>query len=497
MANLQLEQQPKFDPFPAAQPTIFTVSDSTVVINQSQVKFIANVYVHNDISSIASYKVATLKTTPNNTGVGMFDLRSVIESFVNTDNLASGNTSSTAPVWATAPTYKGASYTTEKPFPIHLIDNYSFNDNTIRWLTIKFEIEYLNGGGDPNKVETDGDTLWTPNYLFYNGYLAHTDALRGSTLSNNFGWDLEKAGTDIVGNEYNFIQNSSTSCYLSTMPTTLYAREQDYGTLATFNGLTNASFETGNTNDPAKRYFFTRIIMYNSSGIQIATFTIDNNVANGGSASNITDNSNAKILFNGIYPANLINGSTTFSSNFANTSYYTFQGFDNVSSAITKLYTVNIICNNDFGYEGIRLAWLNKFGAFDYYTFNTKSVRSVSTKKTQYTQLEGSWNNLTYLPQGYKGGMKNFRVNAKEKIKLSTDFLSDLESVWIEGLLNSPEVYIINKSTANDNGGIINKYVEPVIVTTSSFTRKTVANDKIISYTIDIEKNKDLRTQSV
>ena len=80
--------------------------------------------------------------------------------------------------------------------------------------------------------------------------------------------------------------------------------------------------------------------------------------------------------------------------------------------------------------------------------------------------------------------MKNFRVNAKEKIKLSTDFLSDLESVWIEGLLNSPEVYIINKSTANDNGGIINKYVEPVIVTTSSFTRKTVANDKIISYTI-------------
>ena len=497
MANLQLEQQPKFDPFPAGQPTIFTVSDNTVVASEQQVKFIANIYVHNDIATISSYKVAILKTTPNNRGVGMFDLRSIIESYVNTDNLANGNTSNTAPSWADAPSYKGVLYSDAKPFPIHLIDRYAFNNNSIKFLTIKFQIEYLGGGGNANVVETDGDFLWTPNYLFYNGYLAYTDALRGSNLSNNFGWDLENAGTDTVGNEYNFIQNSSTSCFLTTMPTTLYAREQDYGTVATFNGLTNASFSTGSVLDPSRSLYWTRIKMYDSSGSQIGTFTINNTIVNGGSGATITDNTNSKFLFIGIYPANLLNYSSVFQSFFANTSYYTFQGFDSTISPITKLYTVNIICDNDFGYEGIRLAWLNKFGAFDYYTFNTKSIRSISTKKSQYTQLEGSWNNEYYLPQGFKGGLKNFRINAKERIKLSTDFLSDLESVWFEGLLNSPEVYIINKSTANDDGGIINKYVEPVIVTTSSFTRKTVANDKIISYTIDIEKNKDLRTQAV
>ena len=43
----------------------------------------------------------------------------------------------------------------------------------------------------------------------------------------------------------------------------------------------------------------------------------------------------------------------------------------------------------------------------------------------------------------------------------------------------------------------LNQYVTPVRLTTSSFTRKTVANDKLIQYTFEIEKSKTFRTQSV
>ena len=381
MANLILEQQPKYDPFPVTQPVIFTVSDSTVVANQFQVKFIANVYVHNEISSIASYKVATLKTTPNNVGVGMFDLNSILESYVNADNLPTGNSTSTAPTWAGSVTYKAVPYGFNNQFPIHLVDKFCMNNNSVKWLTIKFEVEYL--GADttnPNIVATDGDFLWTPNYLFYNGYLTHTDALQGSTYSNNFGWDLENAGTDIVGNELNFIQNSSSASYLSTMPTTLYARKTDYGTIATFTGLTNASWETGSTGDQARRYLKTTFKLYDSSDSLLTSFDTANLTTNGGSGGSITNNSNTKFVFFGAYPANLNNWSTNFQTHIDDTSYYTVQGFDMSSNAITKLYTVNIICANGFGYEGIRLAWLNKFGAWDYYTFNTKSVRSINTK---------------------------------------------------------------------------------------------------------------------
>ena len=132
-----------------------------------------------------------------------------------------------------------------------------------------------------------------------------------------------------------------------------------------------------------------------------------------------------------------------------------------------------------------------------------KSTRAVRTNKTQYTQLKGTWNNAKYLPMGYQGGQKNFRVNATERLVLNTDFLNDLDSEWMEGLINSPCVYIVNQystegySSSATISGIINKYVEPVIVTTSDFIRKTKANDKLIQYTIEVERNKTQKTQAI
>jgi hypothetical protein len=43
---------------------------------------------------------------------------------------------------------------------------------------------------------------------------------------------------------------------------------------------------------------------------------------------------------------------------------------------------------------------------------------------------------------------------------------------------------------------MVNKYVEPVTVATSSYTRKTKANDKLIQYTFELEKSKNKRIQS-
>ena len=67
-----------------------------------------------------------------------------------------------------------------------------------------------------------------------------------------------------------------------------------------------------------------------------------------------------------------------------------------------------------------------------------------------------------------------------------------------EELINSPEVYILDVFNENDVANLIlNNYVTPARVTTSSFTRKTIANDKLMQYTFEVEKSKTLRTQSV
>ena len=126
-----------------------------------------------------------------------------------------------------------------------------------------------------------------------------------------------------------------------------------------------------------------------------------------------------------------------------------------------------------------------------------KSTKSVSTKGSTYQQLGGSWNDSSYKVNSFKGGTKTFRVNATEKIKMNTDFVSETESEWFEELINSPEVYILEGFKDESASSALNQYVTPVRLSTSSYTRKTVANDKLMQYTFEVEKSKTLRTQSI
>ena len=75
-------------------------------------------------------------------------------------------------------------------------------------------------------------------------------------------------------------------------------------------------------------------------------------------------------------------------------------------------------------------------------------------------------------------------------LKLNTDFISETEASWFEELFTSPDVFIIN-GFQSDTGGYIRKYIEPVTITTSSYVRKTTANDKLLQYTIDVERSKE------
>ena len=136
---------------------------------------------------------------------------------------------------------------------------------------------------------------------------------------------------------------------------------------------------------------------------------------------------------------------------------------------------------------------------WDYYTFTMKSTRSLSTNRTTYTQTSGTWNEGLYKINGFKGGRKNFRVNTTESFSVNTDFINEAEAVWFEELIGSQEVYILNgfdKDEVPPYDTITNKYVEPVLITSSNYIRKTIANDKLIQYTFEMERNKTQLTQT-
>jgi len=469
MATL-IEQKPLYTQLPVGQEVIFVVSNNTIVATQTNVRFIADVYISdNTPSSITttSISTATFKTTPNNAGVGIFDFKQVVENYVSADNMAYNQSK-----------YKTTVTSDDTPHPLHLIDKYSKNKKGARWLTIQFKTQYTDANGDV-QIAQEVNSI---DYELFNGYLKYSDILTMGTgaTANNFGYDLS-----------NYNLSAQTNSFLSNAPATQYANLEDYGTFAFLSPNDNLDYIKLTYND--------------SSGSQIGTENINKNWTNG-AYTNFSSYISERLLYFGCFPANLQNWSGTFN---ALVSAGTIQGGSIVVQAstnnaslpnyprIAKAYTININCPNTKGFESIRLCWLNQWGVWDYYTFTQKSVRSVSTKGSTYEQLAGTWNEAAYRVDSYKGGKKAFRVNATEKIKMNTDFVSESENEMFEELINSPEVYILEGYQPDAATSALNQYVKPVRLTTSSFTRKTVANDKLIQYTFEVEKSKTLRTQSV
>ena len=461
-----IEQKPLYNNLPVGQEIIFVISNDTAVANELKVKFGIEIHISGTTPpdmGTSDDLIGTFKTTPNNAGVGIFDLRNIVEGYVKADNMAANGSA-----------YKLNETSDETPHPIHLIDEYSLNNNTHKYLKCQFYVEYLVG----QVVErVDGTSINSALYSISNGYLTYNNELTVGVGNSNFGFDLTT-----------FFPQSNTSQFLTNAPITQYANLEDYGTVAVW--LPNETISVA----------FTKIVLtyYNSAGVSIGTEDVDKTLANG-AYTTYAATSQKEILFAGCFPGNLQNWSTTFqtlvTAGTIQGGYYTVQGFG--ASAKTKLYTINVNCPNTKGYESIRLCWLNQWGVWDYYTFTKKSIKTISTKGTTYTQLGGTWNQSKYRVDSYKGGKKSFRVNATEKIKMNTGFVTENDTIMFEELINSPEVYLLKGYQSDSANSALNQYVTPVRVTTTSLTKKTSANDNLMQYTFEVEKTKTLRTQSI
>ena len=408
--NSIIEQSPLHSQLPVGQDIIFVISNDLAVFNEVRVKFVAHVSVSGDSipnANTTSDVIGTFKTTPNSAGVGIFNFRNILENYTKPDNLAANGSS-----------YKGTTTSDDRNHPIHLIDKYSLNNNSVRFFAIKFAVEYLgatdvSGNQDNNVVrEQAGTEVLTPAiFTMFNGFLKFEDELEygTGTSADNFGYDMS-----------NFELGSNTKNLLTNAPTTLYANLEDYGTFA---------FLAWNTTIAAAIDEF--LITYYKTDGSTTTETIEKSTANGaypvtqGGWNYVCDK---QLLYIGLYPANLQNHSTTFAALItAGTiqgGYYTIVGRNAANAETTKTYTINLNCSNLKGYESIRLCWLNQWGAWDYYTFTQKSTNTLSTTQSTYTQLEGTWNARTYKIDNHLGGKKTFRTNATERITMNTNYLT-------------------------------------------------------------------------
>jgi hypothetical protein len=85
-------------------------------------------------------------------------------------------------------------------------------------------------------------------------------------------------------------------------------------------------------------------------------------------------------------------------------------------------------------------------------------------------------------------GKATRQVTATVKETLNTDWITEQDANLLEKLIMSTNVYIVENSDTT--------YTEGVVVTDSSFIRKTNANDNLIQYTVQIEYANPINTNS-
>ena len=421
--SISIVQKPKNKQIVLTDKIIWSILDSTSIVDYVNVRYYAEVWV-SKLDGTNFNKVTTLKTVPNADGVGIFDIRDSIESQLGSDTELD----------ITAE-YQGQTGATIENTPVHFVDKYSRSTNA----NLSFYVIFYTKGASDSKSPV---------------------GVIGSTVTSD---------TKHVIN------------YIPTYDIPLYLDNDDYFTNDYgYQGITKIT-----------------VNVFSDSGF-MTTFDVNCNTSNGGQTPTAITNHQKQYLYAGVGAANLRAHQII---NMDIVKYYTVQALGTTGStaAQSKVYIFNIV--DECEYPTTRITWLNKFGAWDYYNFNKKTVHTTSAKREKFNAHNGNWNEGAFKFTANKGGSTVFRVDSKDSIVLNSDYMTEDKAAWLEGVITSPEVYIINETSdfdLNDTAALITagrEKIQPVIVTNSSITRKTQINDKMIMHTLNIEKSNNNNTR--
>jgi hypothetical protein len=140
-------------------------------------------------------------------------------------------------------------------------------------------------------------------------------------------------------------------------------------------------------------------------------------------------------------------------------------------------------------YPLYQLAWLNKYGVYDYYFFTGRDQYTISRIDNQYTRgfLNYSLTDAGISPYNYENrGVTNYETDYNQVYTVSTKFLTQEWSDWLEGLFISPETWVIDSN---------NRWF-PINLVSADYTKlNDPRSEKLKSYTVQFKYANPPRTR--
>jgi len=441
---ITISQQPT-TPNMANNNLLFTLSSNSS--SAAQYQFVCDLTL-----SGSNTILQRIKQQPNPSGFGVFDLGQIVTNYLTSDN-----------IW-TAAKFATASEASKR-------------------FSVKFGEEYASSiSGSPilytgiAAVTGSPSTTGSAYYYFTNGLVDPYDKINWNFPSQSY---FSPTTTPDAGAEYNL------QLALTNAPTTQSIQDGEYATIALYNGNFNGSTTV------AQDIFATLFSFYNSSGALILTASFDNIVANGGGPrtagtqlwSNVVANATGRnqLIYAGVGYQNLINASVTIPTT---ASYYTVKFCPQAAASTINTtasfatYTFNIV-DPRCGYNGVRFAWKNEFGVWDYYTFTLEDGAGTNIERSSYEQtfVDFSTPTDTVAYNKQRRGMVDFYNKLVEVKTANSDWLTQTEADWLKELFYSADVFIQNGST-----------FEPIVISSANLVqKKNPRTQKLFQYLIEFK----------
>ncbi len=144
-------------------------------------------------------------------------------------------------------------------------------------------------------------------------------------------------------------------------------------------------------------------------------------------------------------PLSLVSGTSLVQADFNDCYYYTIQLKQTAdASKDSELYKIyyDTSCS---AYSRRRLHWLNRFGAWDSFTFTLLSEDSTSIQSNRYTRATGRWNGDDYQRNLSDGNQMTMSKFMQDRLILNSDWIhEDIQNWLVRSLYESPRVYLQN-----------------------------------------------------
>lgn len=135
-------------------------------------------------------------------------------------------------------------------------------------------------------------------------------------------------------------------------------------------------------------------------------------------------------------------------------------------------------------FEVVTLSFVNQYGVKDYFQFDRRNNRTVTSNRSMYSQSNGTWSSTSFNINQHSGGKRVFSTDVETEMVLSTNWMSDSESKWLEELYTSPNVQVY-----------VDGNWEPCVINSNMYEQKTYARDKMFQHTINVIFANDKKVQ--